>query len=76
VSYTTKTFTTFGLNSESTYDWENCQWTVPVNVMVTQLLKLAGQPISFQLGWRYYVEAVDGGPDWGLRFAVTFLFPK
>jgi hypothetical protein len=76
VSYTTKTFTTFGLNTESTYDWENSQWTVPINVTVSQLLKVANQPISLTLGGRYYAEAVDGGPDWGLRFVVTFLFPK
>jgi hypothetical protein len=76
VSYTTKTFTTFGLNTESTYDWENSQWTVPINVSVSQLVKVADQPISLQLGGRYYAEAVDGGPDWGLRFVVTFLFPK
>jgi hypothetical protein len=28
------------------------------------------------LGYRYYVEKPDGGPDWGLRFTITFLFPK
>jgi len=31
VSYITKTYTTIGLNTESTYDWENSQWTVPLN---------------------------------------------
>jgi hypothetical protein len=31
VSYTTKTYTTFGVNTESTYDWQNSQWTVPIN---------------------------------------------
>ena len=76
VSYTTKTYTTFGLNTESTYDWKNSQWTVPINLTVSQLLKLGNQPISLQLGWRYYAEKPDGGPDWGLRFVVTFLFPK
>ena len=76
VSYTTKTYTTFGLNTESTYDWEAEQWTVPINLTVSQLLKLGKQPISLQLGGRYYAEKPDGGPDWGLRFTVTFLFPK
>lgn len=76
VSYTTKTFTAFGPNTESTYDWENGQWTVPINVTVSQLLKVANQPISLALGGRYYAEAVDGGPDWGLRFGAMFLFPK
>jgi hypothetical protein len=75
-SYTTKTYTSFGVNTESTYDWENRQWTVPINATLTQMLKIGGQPLSFQLGYRYYAEAPDGGPDWGLRFAITFLFPK
>ena len=76
VSYTTKTFTTFGVNTETTYDWENKQGTVPLNVSVAQLLKLGTQPLQFSLGGRYYAEKPNGGPDWGLRFAVTFVFSK
>ncbi len=76
VSYTTKTFTTFGLNTESTYDWSNNQWTVPLNVSVSQFLKLGKQPIQLSLGAKYYADGPSGGPDWGLRFAITFLFPK
>ena len=34
------------------------------------------QPIQFQAGVRCYAEKPSGGPDWGLRFGVTFLFPK
>ena len=76
LSYTTKTYTTFGVNTESTYDWENSQWTVPINAQVSQLLKLGSQPVQFTLGARYYAEKPEGGPDWGLRFVVTLLFPK
>jgi len=76
LAYTTTSQTTFTLNSESTYDWENEQWTVPINAMVSQLVKLGNQPVSFQIGYRYYAEAPETGPDWGLRFAVTLLFPK
>ena len=76
LSYTTKSHTTFSLNTESTYDWENSEWTVPINLMVAQLVKLGGMPMQFQVGGRAYAERPDGGPDWGLRFAVTFLFPK
>ncbi len=36
VSYTTKTYTTFGLNTESTYDWEQSQWTVPITVLLSR----------------------------------------
>lgn len=76
LSYTTKTFTTLGLNTESTYDWDGEQWTVPLNVSVSQLLKIGGKPVQFALGAKYYADKPSGGPDWGLRFTVTFLFPK
>jgi hypothetical protein len=75
-TYSTKTYTTFGVNTESTYDWQQRQWSVPLNFFVTQLLKVGKQPLSLQLGYRYYADGPQGGPDWGLRFAVTFLFPK
>ena len=76
VSFTTKTYTTFGLNTESTYDWENSQWRVPVNLTVAQLLKIGGRPMQFQVGGRWFAEKPEGEADWGLRFVVTFLFPK
>jgi hypothetical protein len=76
VSYTTKTSTTFTLNTESTYDWTNSQWTVPLNFMIQQIVKIGDQPIALTAGVRYYADKPDGGPDWGLRFAVIFLFPR
>ncbi len=76
LSYTTKTRTTYGVNTESTYDWHGDQWTVPVNLMVAQMLNVDGMPLQLQLGGRIYADKPDGGPDWGIRFAVTFLFPK
>jgi hypothetical protein len=76
ISYTFPSFTTIGLNAESTYDWTNHQWTIPINLNVSQLVKINGQPVSFSLGGRYYAEGPSGGPEWGVRFVVTFLFPK
>ncbi len=76
VSYTTHTATTIGLNTESVYDWEHEAWTVPLNLFVSQVLKLGPQPISVSLGGRYYAETPPGGPEWGLRFVFTLLFPK
>lgn len=75
VSFTTKTKTTFGINTESTYDWHNSQWTVPINLSVSQLIKVGKMPVSLGLGVKYYAEAPEGGPDWGVRFIVTPLFP-
>lgn len=76
VSYTMKRATTFTLNTESTYDWDNDQWTVPLNLMVQQLVRIGSQPVAFAVGGRYYAEKPAEGPDWGLRLAVIFLFPK
>ena len=74
--YTTKKSTTFGLNTESSYDWKASEWTVPINLTLSQLIKVGKRPISLQAGYRNYVDAPKGGPDWGLRFQVTLLFPK
>ena len=76
VSFTTKKQTTFSLSTESTYDWKNAEWTVPLAVSASQLVKFGKQPVSFSLGARYYADKPTGGPDWGLRFSFTFLFPK
>jgi hypothetical protein len=73
---TTKTYTTFSVNTESVYDWGNNQWTVPINFSIGQMIKIGKLPISLELGYRYYAEKPDYGPDWGLRFFVKFLFPK
>lgn len=75
LSYTFKTSTSITLNSESTYDWENEDWLVPLNLMVSQVIKIGGLPVSFQAGGRYYAEGPVGAPDWGLRFTITPLFP-
>lgn len=76
VSYVTKTYTSLGVSSESTYDWEASQWTVPLNLSVSQLLKLGKLPFQVGAAGRYYAARPEGGPDWGLRFTLTFLFPK
>ena len=76
VNYTTKSATTFFLNTEATYDWDDEQWTVPINVGANQLLKLGDQPIQIGGGFRYYADGPDGGPDWGIRINFVLLFPK
>ncbi|MGC4075027.1 MAG: hypothetical protein QM760_21510 [Nibricoccus sp.] len=38
-SYTTPRHTTYTINSENVYDWNSEEWTVPVNLMLTQLVK-------------------------------------
>jgi len=77
LSYTTKSFTTYGLNTESTYNWEAKNWSVPLNLTVTQLLKVGQQRLTLQGGVRYWADSPDSGAHgWGARVTVTFLFPK
>ncbi len=76
VSYITPTKTTFSVNLESTYDWEHSQWNVPANFVVSQLLKVGNHPVQVFVGGRYYLDAPDGGPEWGIRAGITLLFPN
>ncbi len=76
LSYTFKTHTSLSINTESTYDWNEHQWTVPINLAVSQILKIGPLPISVQAGPRFYADGPSGGPDWGFRLTLTFLFPK
>lgn len=71
------TKTTLSLNVESAYNWESEEWSVPVNVGVSQLFRVKSQIMQLQLGTRYWAESTTGGPeDWGLRCQLVFLFPK
>jgi hypothetical protein len=74
VSYTAGTLTTIGLNTETTHDWINSQWTVPLNLTFAQLMNFGSQPFQLTLGGRYYVEKQTGGPNWGLRLDAALVF--
>jgi hypothetical protein len=76
LTYTTPQSTSYVLLTETQYDWEREQWTVPINLAINQLVTIGKQPVQFQIGGRYYAEAAEYGPKWGLRASVTLLFPK
>jgi hypothetical protein len=76
LSYTTPTATTWGINAESTYNWKTKGWTVPINLTVSQVYKFGGQRVSLGGGVRGYAARDGIGPEWGLRFVATFLYPK
>jgi hypothetical protein len=67
---------TLSFNTESTYDWEASQWTVPANLLFGQVMKLGGQLVNIQLGVRGYLDSPTGGPDWGIRLALTLMYPR
>lgn len=75
VTYAYPDSTTISLNTETSYDWEHRTWTVPINLGISHIYKFGSQKVQLQFGGRIYAESPDG-PDMGLRFTATFLFPK
>lgn len=77
VSYTTPDAWTFTLQTETTYDWEREQWTVPVNALVSKVVKFGDQLVSLGAGVRYWADGPQSAPHgWGVRLVATLLFPK
>ena len=66
---------TLTLDTESTYDWIAHQWNVPINLDYTKVFRVGTQAMSFEVGGRYYATRPDGRPQWGIRTALTLLFP-
>jgi hypothetical protein len=77
MSYVTHDAVTMSLMTETTYDWESEQWSVPIYGMVSKVGKIGNQMISYGAGVSYWAESPDGGPEgWGARFVLTFVFAK
>lgn len=77
VAYTTPGAWTYSLQSESSYDWEAEEGSVPINFAVSKLAVVGGTPINFQGGLGYWLDAPDNGPEGvRFRFQVQFVFPK
>lgn len=76
VSMTTPDAWTYTLNTESSFDWNTDQWTIPINAQVSKLTRIGGQPVSLFAGIRYWAAGSDASPEGiGARFGMTFLFP-
>lgn len=62
--------------SQTSYNWNTDEWTVPLNVGVAKLFNVGAQPIQFQVGGVYMLDAPTGAPRWGVQTTLTLLFPK
>jgi hypothetical protein len=77
LTYITASQTTIAINTESTYDWENSNWSVPINFNVNQLLRIGNQMVQVGGGVRYWAKSPDAGAEgWGFRLSFTLLYPK
>jgi hypothetical protein len=70
---------TIGVSSENAYDWKNKMLVSGLaSLNMSQVIKIAGSQIaSIQLcPLVYYANANIKRPEWGVRTALTFIFPK
>ena len=77
LAYNTKDAWTFSLNTESNYDWEGNNWNVPINFVISKLIKIGHRPVSVGGGIKCWAASAPGGPEnCGLRMIFTPLFPR
>lgn len=77
VAYTWPSAWTASVQSETSYNWDSEQWSVPVNVALSKLVMFGKLPVSLQGGAGYWLESPERGPE-GLRFRVqaNFVLPR
>lgn len=64
-------------DSKWSYDWENDQATIPINLSVSKVTKIGNLPVKLQLGVDYFVESNDAfGQDWAINFSITPVVPN
>lgn len=77
ISYRTKDSWTFGVDLESSFNYDVRRTASQITASVSKLVMIGDQPISFAFGPKYNVGSVPGGPEgWGARATVTFIFSK
>jgi hypothetical protein len=77
VAYVTSNAWTVSVNTQSVYNYDAHRTQNPVNAQLSKLVVTNGLPISYEIGARYNVTSIPGGPQgWGARAAVTFVFAK
>jgi len=77
VAFTFPSTWTLSVQSESTYNWQSEQWSVPVNFGVSKLIKLGKLPVSLMGGVGYWLDSPDTGPEgWRFRLQANIVLPK
>jgi len=77
MSYNWKSGAGLGINSEITQNWTSSSTSVFINPIITAVTKVGNQIVSLGIGPRIQVAAPEGNKaDFGVRAAVTLVFPK
>jgi len=75
VSYNWKSGAGLTLNAEYTHDWKNDLDVFIIQPLASAVTKFGKQTVSFGIGPRFHF-APTGHADYGLRAAITLVFPK
>ena len=70
---------TLSFSTETTYDWNSKEWNVPLIVGISKVSKWGNQMVSNGIYAKWYATTPyrgNDGPDWGVRYKLTLLFPK
>ena len=76
IAHTFKTATTIAVDSESSYDWLNEEWTISFNNTYSQVFKIGKIPVQIGLALQYYAQSLVPGQQWGMRINITPMFPE
>jgi len=77
VAYTWSNAWTASILSESNYNWETEQWSIPINVAASKLVFFGKLPVSLMAGVGYWLETPETGPEgWRIRLQANIVLPK
>lgn len=76
-AYTWPSAWTVSVQSESSYNWNREEWSIPVNAAVSKLVFFGKLPVSLQAGVGRWLETPGAGPE-GLRYRLqaNIVLPK
>jgi len=76
-AYTWSNAWTASILSESNYNWETEQWSIPVNVAASKLVFFGKLPVSLLASVGYWLDSPDTGPE-GIRYRLqaNIVLPK
>ena len=77
INYTTPNSVTWSFNTESNYDWNSNDYSIPINLSFSKLMVIEKQPLSMGAGLRYWIhDHENSAKDLGVRLTASFIFPK
>lgn len=77
VAYTWPSAWTVAVQSESSYNWKDEQWSVPINFAVSRLVRFGQLPVALLGSVGYWAESPTSGPEgWRFRLQANIVLPK